>query len=535
MPCWFFEKKDLKNTPSFQDGIDSDTEARYRREGAKFIVDTGTKMGLRYDTCATGVVYFNRFYLFYSFKQFHRYVTAASCLFLAGKVEETPKKCKDIIKTSQSMLSEAQMQVFGDDPKEEVITMERIILQTLRFDLQVEHPYSYLLRYAKLLKGDHAKMQKMVQMAWTFINDSLCTTLCLQYEADIIAISLLYLATRLSKIDVTDWHGRSPDFKGKWFEALVEDTSIDLLEDICHQVLDLYSVTPSKKTELSPPPPPAPTAEQQQQQQLIKQNMSSEGKALSSFGSSSVVKNVPNSPAKKVEGATNVIDSKDRDRGIKRHSDEVTPGYQSHPGGQAVGAGVAGGARTDYSSYNPFMSSQMYSSSFMSGEGAQSIQSLMGGGGGGGPQQQQAAYAQQQYASHQHQAVSYDPQQGSYAYQQQAATSAMYAGQQPLQQQYGAQYVPQQQQQQYVQQQYAQQTTQQYTHYQPAQQYPSSSYSQQQPQQPYAGGPSYTAGGQQPLGYGQPYAGGPSKHDRHEHSRPNAPGLPTVRITSRPR
>ena len=33
------------------------------------------------------------------------------------------------------------------------MVMERIILQTIRFDLQVEHPYSCLLRYAKLLKG----------------------------------------------------------------------------------------------------------------------------------------------------------------------------------------------------------------------------------------------------------------------------------------------------------------------------------------------------------------------------------------------
>lgn len=46
MPCWYFEKKELKNTPSFQDGIDSETENRYRREGARFIMDAGTKMGL---------------------------------------------------------------------------------------------------------------------------------------------------------------------------------------------------------------------------------------------------------------------------------------------------------------------------------------------------------------------------------------------------------------------------------------------------------------------------------------------------------
>ena len=46
MPCWYYEKKDLHSTVSRRDGIDEETEARYRREGARFIMDTGTKMGL---------------------------------------------------------------------------------------------------------------------------------------------------------------------------------------------------------------------------------------------------------------------------------------------------------------------------------------------------------------------------------------------------------------------------------------------------------------------------------------------------------
>ena len=46
MPCWYFEKKEIRNTPSIQDGLDHATEARYRREGARFIIDAGTKMGL---------------------------------------------------------------------------------------------------------------------------------------------------------------------------------------------------------------------------------------------------------------------------------------------------------------------------------------------------------------------------------------------------------------------------------------------------------------------------------------------------------
>ncbi len=38
-------------------------------------------------------------------------------------------------------------------PQEEVMVLERILLQTIKFDLQVEHPYQFLLRYAKQLKG----------------------------------------------------------------------------------------------------------------------------------------------------------------------------------------------------------------------------------------------------------------------------------------------------------------------------------------------------------------------------------------------
>lgn len=35
MPQWYYEKKELKNTPSYVGGMDNDTETRYRREGAR--------------------------------------------------------------------------------------------------------------------------------------------------------------------------------------------------------------------------------------------------------------------------------------------------------------------------------------------------------------------------------------------------------------------------------------------------------------------------------------------------------------------
>ncbi|KAM4662171.1 cyclin-K [Discoglossus pictus] len=238
-PCWYWDKKDLAHTPSQLEGLDPATEARYRREGARFIFDVGTRLGLHYDTLATGIIYFHRFYMFHSFKQFARYVTGACCLFLAGKVEETPKKCKDIIKTARSLLNDVQFGQFGDDPKEEVMVLERILLQTIKFDLQVEHPYQFLLRYAKQLKGDKNKIQKLVQMAWTFVNDSLCTTLSLQWEPEIIAVAVMYLAGRLCKFEIQEWTSK-PMYR-RWWEQFVQDVPVDVLEDICHQILDLYS------------------------------------------------------------------------------------------------------------------------------------------------------------------------------------------------------------------------------------------------------------------------------------------------------
>nr|XP_057934068.1 cyclin-K isoform X1 [Doryrhamphus excisus] len=267
-PCWYWDKKDLAHTPSQSEGLDPGTEARYRREGARFIFDVGTRLGLHYDTLATGIIYFHRFYMFHSFKQFPRYVTGACCLFLAGKVEETPKKCKDIIKTARSLLNDVQFAQFGDDPKEEVMVLERILLQTIKFDLQVEHPYMFLLRYVKQLKGEKNKVCKVLQMAWTFVNDSLCTMLSLQWEPEIIAVAVMYLAGRLCKFDIQEWTAKQSS--RRWWEQFVQDVPVELLEDICHQILDLYShgnkpipqqVQEKERGPASmPPAPPVPQA-----------------------------------------------------------------------------------------------------------------------------------------------------------------------------------------------------------------------------------------------------------------------------------
>lgn len=236
-------------TPSRLDGIDYMTETRYRREGTRFIMNCGNKMRLRYDTMATGAVYFHRFYMVQSFKNFPRWVTSAACLFLAGKVEETPKKCRDIIKTAKSILTDGQFEVFGEDPKEEVMMYERVLLQTIKFDLQVEHPYPSLLKFGKALRGDRAKINKLVQMAWTFSNDSLSTTLCLRHKPEVTAVAMIALAAKFNNHDLQ----ASASVPGKtWFQSFTKGVPESVIEGICDEMMELYGGGKKKeKTEAS--------------------------------------------------------------------------------------------------------------------------------------------------------------------------------------------------------------------------------------------------------------------------------------------
>ena len=200
---------------------------------------------------ATGVVFYHRFYMFHSFNEFPRYMTATCCLFLAGKVEETPKKCKDLVKAAKSWLESKNFKSYADQFTDasikEIMIHERILLQTIKFDLQVDHPYGYLLKYAKTLKGNQEQIRSMVQMAWTFINDSFCTTLCLQWEPEIIAIALMYLTSKLSKLEVTDWTSKAESKNLNWWDQFVDGLNKDILEDICHQILDLYATQQQQK------------------------------------------------------------------------------------------------------------------------------------------------------------------------------------------------------------------------------------------------------------------------------------------------
>jgi hypothetical protein len=154
MAKWMFPSEVIEQlTPSREKGMSAELEKKYRREGAKFCFNAGNTLKLHRDAVATAAVYFHRFFIINSLTDFNHLVLAAACVLLSSKVQETPKKCKHVIQVAWKLLSLDQAKGFGAKPLDELISYERVLLQTIRFDLEIDHPYKYLLDVTKNMKG----------------------------------------------------------------------------------------------------------------------------------------------------------------------------------------------------------------------------------------------------------------------------------------------------------------------------------------------------------------------------------------------
>uniref|UniRef100_A0A1S4GDB4 Cyclin-like domain-containing protein n=1 Tax=Anopheles gambiae TaxID=7165 RepID=A0A1S4GDB4_ANOGA len=87
----------LDQTPSQNDGLDRETETDLRILGCELIQTAGILLKLPQVAMATGQVLFQRFFYSKSFVRHSMEATAMSCICLASKIEEAPRRIRDVI------------------------------------------------------------------------------------------------------------------------------------------------------------------------------------------------------------------------------------------------------------------------------------------------------------------------------------------------------------------------------------------------------------------------------------------------------
>ncbi|KAK6483012.1 cyclin-T2-like isoform X1 [Huso huso] len=240
---WFFTREQLETTPSRRSGVEPDKELSYRQQAANLIQDMGQRLNVSQLTINTAIVYTHRFYMYHSFTKFHRNIISPTTLFLAAKVEEQPRKLEHVIKVAHACLNPQEPQLDTKSnaylqQAQELVILETIVLQTLGFEITIEHPHTDVVKCSQLVRASKDLAQTSYFMATNSLH---LTTFCLQYKPTVIACVCIHLACKWSNWEIPV----STDAK-HWWEYVDPSVTLELLDELTHEFLQILEKTPSR-------------------------------------------------------------------------------------------------------------------------------------------------------------------------------------------------------------------------------------------------------------------------------------------------
>ncbi|XP_035249411.1 cyclin-T2-like isoform X1 [Anguilla anguilla] len=240
---WFFTRDQLETTPSRRCGVEPDRELSYRQQAANLIQDMGQRLNVSQLTINTAIVYMHRFYMYHSFTKFHRNIISPTTLFLAAKVEEQPRKLEHVIKVAHACLNPQETPLDTKSnaylqQAQELVILETIVLQTLGFEITIEHPHTDVVKCSQLVRASKDLAQTSYFMATNSLH---LTTFCLQHKPTVIACVCIHLACKWSNWEIPV----STDAK-HWWEYVDPSVTLTLLDELTHEFLQILEKTPSR-------------------------------------------------------------------------------------------------------------------------------------------------------------------------------------------------------------------------------------------------------------------------------------------------
>ncbi|XP_062163234.1 cyclin-L1-1-like [Alnus glutinosa] len=233
---FYLTDEQLKDSPSRKDGTDEATETTLRIYGCDLIHESGILLRLPQAVTATGQVLFHRFYCKKSFARFNVKKVAASCVWLASKLEESPRKARQVLIVFHRMecrrenLPIEYLEVGSQkyhDLKTDLSRTERHILKEMGFVCHVEHPHKFISNYLATLETP----PELRQEAWNLVvNHNLRTTLCVRFRSEVVACGVVYAAAHRFQVPL-------PENPPWWIAFDADKSGID---EVCRVLAHLY-------------------------------------------------------------------------------------------------------------------------------------------------------------------------------------------------------------------------------------------------------------------------------------------------------
>ena len=146
------------------------------------------------------MIYFHKFYFYSNFqieKGTNRLFLCSAFIFIATKVANRLISLNEISNIIKDILTKKNLSFSKDDIKQNIIHYEFSIMSILGFNLEVDLPYSFLVKAKRFFEENlQLNTKKVIELCCYYINDSFILPLCLHYIPDVIAISAVSIMAK---------------------------------------------------------------------------------------------------------------------------------------------------------------------------------------------------------------------------------------------------------------------------------------------------------------------------------------------------
>ncbi|EFN52825.1 hypothetical protein CHLNCDRAFT_138256 [Chlorella variabilis] len=237
--------------PSLRDGLTPAQVVAFKRTAINTLIDAGTRLQMDNIAIATGVVFLHTFYATKSLVRNDPFLMSVACLYLGGKVEDSPKSVRDVLMASCELRYrdgarrlQHERELY-EGLREKVFQAERALLYALDFQFNVEQPFKPCLAMLSseplkshreaLLARDPKKAHLLAQFAINFVTDS----------GRQIAVACIWLAMKLLKEESHIYTDRGQLW---WVAEGVQEAHLEGVEELLQQLYsqNLYSIYSDK-------------------------------------------------------------------------------------------------------------------------------------------------------------------------------------------------------------------------------------------------------------------------------------------------